>query len=442
MTLYGMSSKAKSYPFASVPISYEDQTSVFTVAVAEPSQMYSRVLFSVPLTSSAAGRLVKEQFKVGPTEGVSKATPIDVLAVKKQPKRSVKHSDSFSYFRDSEDEPDNSADPNYVPSDEDLSVANSNSSQASILEAAATADSVGRFAVLEVSSSTSGTSSSTSSVLSSHSSSASSVASSHSCSASSASGIANSHSSSASSASSLVSTPSLPIASSPSVDNTSQDTSAAVDNKELDEHASAVPESSSSTTNPLEDIFLLPDFNLSDVNQRKTFKSHIRSDNTLKELRGLGHHELQGYYWDEGMLLQKIRDECLGSRDRIVVPKYYRKQIMSLAHSMGHFSPSRTSSYILRHFTWPHLQSQVAHFVRNCSLCARYNKQCQPPAPVQLRLSISEPFSEVALDIIGPLPKSKKGYTHALIYICMASRWPEVIPLERPDAASVAAALS
>ena len=330
---------------------------------------------------------MKEQFKGGPTEGVSKATPIDVLAVKKQPKRSVKHSDSFSYFTDSEEEPDNSADPNYVPSDdEDLSVANSNSSQASTLEAAATADSVGRSAVLEASSSASGTSSSASSVASSHSSSASSVASSHSY---SASGVANSHSSSASSASSLVSTPSLPIASSPSVDNTSQDTSAAVDTKELDEHASAVPESSSSTTNPLEDIFLLPDFNLSDVNQRKTFKSHIRSDNTLKELRGLGHHELQGYYWDEGMLLQKIRDECLGSRDGIVVPKYYRKQIMSLAHSMGHFSPSRTSSYILWHFTWPHLQSQVAHFVRNCSLCARYNKQGQPPAPVQLRPSIS-----------------------------------------------------
>ena len=98
------------------------------------------------------------------------------------------------------------------------------------------------------------------------------------------------------------------------------------------------------------------------------------------------------------MLLQKIRDECLGSRDRIVVPKYYRKQIMSLAHSMGHFSPSRTSSYILRHFTWPHLQSQVAHFVRNCSLCARYNKQGQPPAPVQFQASIErELFNGIML---------------------------------------------
>ena len=197
--------------------------------------------------------------------------------MKKQPKRSVKHSDSFSYITDSEEEPDNSADSNYIPSDdEDLSVANSNSSQASTLEAAATADIVGRSAVLEASSSASGTSSSASSVASSHSSSASSVASSHSYSASSVSCVANSHSSSASSASSLVSTPSLPIASSPSVDN-----------RELDEHASEVSESSSSTTNPLEDIFLLPDFNLSNVNQRKTFKSHIRSDNTLKELRVL-----------------------------------------------------------------------------------------------------------------------------------------------------------
>ena len=45
------------------------------------------------------------------------------------------------------------------------------------------------------------------------------------------------------------------------------------------------------------------------------------------------------------------------------------------------------------------------------------------------------------MDIIGPLPRGKGGYKYALTLICMASRWPEVYPLKKPDTDHVAQAL-
>ncbi len=42
---------------------------------------------------------------------------------------------------------------------------------------------------------------------------------------------------------------------------------------------------------------------------------------------------------------------------------------------------------------------------------------------------LSEPFEDIAVDIVGPLPKSKGGFRYLLTYVCLATRWPEAVPL-------------
>ena len=42
---------------------------------------------------------------------------------------------------------------------------------------------------------------------------------------------------------------------------------------------------------------------------------------------------------------------------------------------------------------------------------------------------LTEPFEVIAFDIVGPLPKGKGGCRFVLTAICMASKWPEAIPL-------------
>ena len=44
---------------------------------------------------------------------------------------------------------------------------------------------------------------------------------------------------------------------------------------------------------------------------------------------------------------------------------------------------------------------------------------------------ITELFEKIAVDVVGPLPKGKGGAEHILTILCVASRWPEAIPLRK-----------
>ena len=51
------------------------------------------------------------------------------------------------------------------------------------------------------------------------------------------------------------------------------------------------------------------------------------------------------------------------------------------------------------------------------------------PLPV-----IKEPFQRIAMDIVGPLPKSQAGHKYILIICDYATQYPEAVPLRSIDA--------
>lgn len=65
----------------------------------------------------------------------------------------------------------------------------------------------------------------------------------------------------------------------------------------------------------------------------------------------------------------------------------------------------------------------------------------QKKAPLKPLPTIQEPWTRVAIDIVGPLPRTKSGYRYILTGMDFASRYPEAIPLKRVDAQTVATAL-
>ncbi len=42
----------------------------------------------------------------------------------------------------------------------------------------------------------------------------------------------------------------------------------------------------------------------------------------------------------------------------------------------------------------------------------------------------TETFESVAVDLVGPFPRSKSGYKYLLTIICLASKYPEALPLK------------
>jgi hypothetical protein len=54
---------------------------------------------------------------------------------------------------------------------------------------------------------------------------------------------------------------------------------------------------------------------------------------------------------------------------------------------------------------------------------------------------IDKPFARVAVDIIGPLPKSSRGNRFALVSIDLSTKYPDAVPLKYIDSQTVAEAL-
>ena len=171
-------------------------------------------------------------------------------------------------------------------------------------------------------------------------------------------------------------------------------------------------------------------------------KDQVKQDQTLKTIRGLAHHGKNGYEWDNGLIFHVTSDQTLGIRKRLVLPKPHRLPLIRLAHNhLGHFSINKTKSIISDKFTWPGISVDVKNFILSCDKCKTFNKHSHKQPPFHMRPVITEPFDEVALDIIGPLPRSRHGFRYALTAICMASRWPEVYPLRNIKADTIASSL-
>ena len=54
---------------------------------------------------------------------------------------------------------------------------------------------------------------------------------------------------------------------------------------------------------------------------------------------------------------------------------------------------------------------------------------------------IPEPCQRMAWDLVGKMPRTKTGFSYILTVMCLGSRLPYAIPLQRVDAESVAAGL-
>ena len=130
--------------------------------------------------------------------------------------------------------------------------------------------------------------------------------------------------------------------------------------------------------------------------------------------------------------------------EQLVLPHQCRGTILTLAHSIPlfrHLGKDKTARGILQRFYWPTLYKDVAAFCKSCRSCqktTRMRKQRVPIVPLPI---ISEPFSRIAKDIVGPLARSRSGMKYILVICDYTTRYPEAIPLKYIDADHVAEAL-
>jgi len=195
------------------------------------------------------------------------------------------------------------------------------------------------------------------------------------------------------------------------------------------------------------------DLDLLSVKSTDEFKSLQQKDRSINSLASLvevpPYPVGRSYYFMENDILMHHAVESKFNRetDQLVVPTCLRNKILFLAHDIpaaGHLGVAKTRSRIWPHFYWPHMAKEITAYCRSCDICQRLGKGQKPaPAPLIPLPVISEPFSRIAIDIVGPLPTCpKSGNRFILTVMDMATHYPEAIPLQDHTAKSVAQALA
>lgn len=153
----------------------------------------------------------------------------------------------------------------------------------------------------------------------------------------------------------------------------------------------------------------------------------------------------RGFYKEGGLIYRRWippgRDGEDMAVDQLVLPVQCRKSVLKVAHEIpfaGHMGRKKTAERILQRFYWPSLFRDVKEFCEACGECQKTAPGRKIRAPLIPLPVIDEPFHLIAMDIVGPLPRSHAGSKYILVICDYATRYPEAIPLRSTDARHVA----
>ncbi|CAM4631962.1 unnamed protein product [Lepidochelys olivacea] len=149
----------------------------------------------------------------------------------------------------------------------------------------------------------------------------------------------------------------------------------------------------------------------------------------------LNHERL--YRLDQDPQTQEVRTQS-------VVPRIHRRAVLKLAHDIpaaGHLGQEKTVARVLARFFWPSIHREVKEYCASCPDCQHAAPAGVRKAPLVPLPVVGVPFERVAMDLVGPFPKSKAGHQYILVLMDYATRFPEAIPLRSITTRTIAAEL-
>lgn len=166
---------------------------------------------------------------------------------------------------------------------------------------------------------------------------------------------------------------------------------------------------------------------------------------TLRELRQAceGDSELNlvrnGIYnnsWDQSVNTYKVfeqelcfQDNLLLRGNKIVIPSCLRSKVLAAAHE-GHPGIVAMKMRLRSKVWWPKIDRDAEHCVRSCKGCTLVSAP-NPPNPMRRRELPIQPWVDIAIDYLGPLPTGH----YLLVIIDYYSRYKEIKITKNIDSA-------
>ena len=112
------------------------------------------------------------------------------------------------------------------------------------------------------------------------------------------------------------------------------------------------------------------------------------------------------------------------------IPRVQRQKLLRAYHDEnGHQGIKRTHALIHGKYYWPRMYNDITMYVKSCDVCQRTKRNPDTKVPPLNPLPVTEVFSRMHVDIIGPLSKSSDGYECILVAVDSFSKWIEAFPL-------------
>lgn len=129
---------------------------------------------------------------------------------------------------------------------------------------------------------------------------------------------------------------------------------------------------------------------------------------------------------------------------KLVVPRAARDEVLRENHDepqAGHLGVDKTYQRIFVSYYWPGMMRDVIRHVRHCETCQRVKSEQLPPIGMMGRRIVDEPWSVVAADIMGPLPRSHSGFCYVLVIQDLFTKWVECCALRKANGKRIGEAL-
>ena len=143
----------------------------------------------------------------------------------------------------------------------------------------------------------------------------------------------------------------------------------------------------------------------------------------------------------DGVLYILPRENKKRFAARIVLPEPLIKPALKQVHDGlegGHLGQYKTVRKMQARFWRPGLTTTCHDYCSACLTCGKCKSRGKTPkAPLQ-PIASGYPMQRVHIDVIGPLPKSKKGNMYILTVQCSFTKWIEAYPLRNQKAKTCA----
>lgn len=123
----------------------------------------------------------------------------------------------------------------------------------------------------------------------------------------------------------------------------------------------------------------------------------------------------------------------LGKNERLGILQEYHDGPLA-----GHMGVRKTFSRIGAKFYWPKMRADITKYVRNCKVCQQVKPVNEKPAGLMTeRVGIKAPWEMICVDLVGPLPKSSRGFVYILTVVDYFSKFPLLFALRSATAKAI-----